>query len=226
MITPLLAFLITITWLPPTQFSNGEPMLKCSALTQEQIANAIECLDLVTIHWGNDFGDHPSSVDITNENATRYKFPDIFEPEETVCLVMTATTNEGDVSIRSNEICFKEIDPPASPFVFGAATQPDSERVNELLLTVGVTGKPMSFEWVGPPSGTTEVELIEYGKTLPVDRATFSSTTLWEFTPRRAGLFQLRMRNCNPDCGPWTNSADHGLLYLFKLAAPTGGGIQ
>lgn len=96
----------------------------------------------------------------------------------------------------------------------------DSEKQSVTLL-IGETGKPVTLQW--DIAGEKQVQVVEYGKTTPIVTGNFNGDS-WEFTPPQAGLFYTRARSC--DTCPWANSYDQGFLYHFKLAAPSGGGIN
>jgi len=138
--------------------------------------------------------------------------------------VATAVDLDGNESAYSNEITKTITADPATPYILTDPEQPGSTS-HQVTLLIGETGAPTTVYWSGG-DGTTEIELLEYGDTVPVASGQFTSSTQWDFIPSKAGLYFTRMRSCNPDCGSWANSYDLGYMYFFKLADPTPGGID
>lgn len=201
--------------------------------TENTDATLIDDLDLVRIRYSD------SSI---LEGGTIVAVEDVPTnvPGETVCVetdtfsnppspgdwyfVATALDVDGNESAYSNEVMKTITADPASPYVLEDPTQEGSVS-HSVTLLIGETGIATTIYWSGG-SGTTEVELLEYGDTVPVMSGQFTSSTQWDFIPRKAGLYFTRMRSCDPDCGPWLNSYDLGYMYFFKLADPTPGGID
>lgn len=111
--------------------------------------------------------------------------------------------------------------PPDTPSLDSVTAVQDGTAVVATNLLIGVTGEPVDITW-DDAWACTQVQVLPYGGSVPVATGNFSSTA-WSFTPPRAGLFSVRMREC--DTTDWLNSEDQGFLLYFKLAAPTGGGL-
>jgi len=204
---------LNVCWVNPTENVGGTPLTD---------------LAFVRVYYGissrayTDSFDHPTTTAGANNVCV-----DLTVPLGTYYVAATANNTDGDESAYSNEVVKTATATPAAPYVFAAATQPGATVIPNLTLVIGETGVPVTFAWSGP-GGTTEVELIEHDASVATIRGLFNASSSWEFTPRRAGLFVLRLRNCNPypDCGPWTRSDEQGYIYFFKLAAPSGGVIE
>lgn len=133
--------------------------------------------------------------------------------------ITARTNNDADESRWSGEV-YKEITAdPSVPWIVEAPTQEGATMSPSVELLVGETGKPVTFAWQG---GTAELQLVQYGRDVPILTGTTSSGT-WGFTPTRAGLYEVRLREPG---GEWTRSSDLGYAFYFKLASPDPGGID
>ena len=122
------------------------------------------------------------------------------------------------------------------------------ERFN-INLSVSLTGEVRTITWCNPTGQSTSnwehtIEVVEFppepGQVASARAMFQGATTSWDYVPTRAGLFYVRARSCNTDtleCSVWGDSAnqlndDDGcrvagdFVMYFKLAAPTGGGIE
>ena len=138
----------------------------------------------------------------------------------TYYFTMYAINANGDMSPLSNEVGKVIAVGPMVPFILSSAACEDCPSIDGQLL-VGETGKPVTLQWNAP--GVKRVEVLEYNDTVPVAAGDFNGST-WTFTPTKAGLFYTRVRTC--DTCEWMYSDEQGFMYYFKLAAPTGGGID
>lgn len=208
--TPAHAAQFRVCWQNPSENVDGTPLTD---------------LAKVTIHWGGTSRSYADTIDFptTIPGATNLCL-DITEAAGDYFVAATATDGEDNESAFSNEVLKTATDPPVSPFILSAPTQPDA-ATHDVTLLVGETGKPLTIAWQGG-SGTTEVELLAYGDTVPIATGNFTTSTEWIITPPRAGLYFSRLRSCDPGCGAWITSTELGFLYYFKLATPTGGGIE
>lgn len=211
------AWSTTVEWKAPTESCGG------TALDPP--------LTHFTIYWGRTGrGSSSADTECPPNRAFQYEHSievpagltsyelSIAEPGEWY-VTMTATNADGE-SGYSNEV-IKTV--TVSEFVLGASSQDGASTETEMTLLVGITGTPVSVAWSGG-SGTVQFELVEYGKTTAiVSGSADASAGTWQFTPPRAGLYEVRVREAG---GEWVSSSDRGWLYYFNLAAPSGGGIN
>jgi hypothetical protein len=121
----------------------------------------------------------------------------------------------GQVNYEAAASC--EIPPPILPGL-GTPSQDGSESASGPTL-IGVTGSPVTLPYV--EAGAVEWELVEYGGSVATLSGAASDGTI-TFTPPRAGLFFVRIRVAGEE---WATGPDDQ-LFFFKLAAPSGGGIN
>jgi hypothetical protein len=207
----------TLSWEAPTENCDG------SALPADQLTK-------FTLHYGRTSRGTPVAACDATETFEYETSIDIdpglrtydVQPGEpgTWYFAMTATTAEG-TSVYSNE-AMKEVTLPV--FALTSSSQEGAVNVDQVTLLVGETGKAVTVTWEGG-TGTIELHVYEYGDEIPVLTGTADASALsWQFTPPRAGLFEVRL---SFDGGTtWQRSEDLGWLYYFNLASPSGGGIN
>ena len=162
--------------------------------------------------------EYPHEIPIVDGTVRAHDI-DFLDPG-TYYFTMYAKNALDELSPLSNEVRKVISVGPMVPFFIEAATCEDCPSIDGQLL-VGETGKPVTIQWNAP--GQKRVEVLEYMDTVPVAVGNFNGST-WEFTPTRAGLYYTRVRTC--DTCEWMYSDEQGFMYYFKLAAPTGGGIN
>lgn len=94
-------------------------------------------------------------------------------------------------------------------------------------MLVGVTGTPITIGWQAVP-GPKTVSIFEYppkSGAIPVMTGSVpDGVNTLPYTPTRAGLFYSRV--CAGTLCTDSYSGSSGYVYFFKLAAPSGGGID
>jgi hypothetical protein len=192
-----------------------------------QNVDGTDLMDLVsvTLHWGT----------VSRTYTGQQTFPTTI-PGDDVCVDLglaagdwyvaaTAEDADGNQSAYSNEILKTAAPGPSVPWMVEPPQQLNAELV-EVTALVGTTGVQVRFAWTGGNEADTELQLVEYGK----DTAILSGrtgTSEWGFTPPRAGLYEVRLRECvDAVCGQWYRSSDLGYIFFFNLAPASGGGIN
>jgi hypothetical protein len=94
-------------------------------------------------------------------------------------------------------------------------------------MLVGATGTSITIGWQAVP-GTKTVSIFEYppkSGAIPVMTGSVpDGVNTLPYTPTRAGLFYSRV--CAGTLCTDSHAGSSGYVYFFKLAAPTGGGID
>ena len=201
----VLLIALELCWVNPTENVDGSTLTDLAEVT---IYWEGQATGQVTYPRTDEGAQH--CTDLTNLQPGLYQ------------LTMTATDADGNESARSNMVEKTQEALPAAPWVIAPPEQVGG-ALEETTLLVGVTGTVVTLSWQGG-AGETEIQLVEYGKDVPIREGRTSSTS-WQFVPSASELYETRMRQCNPDCGPWTRSSEQGYLYYFKLAPASGGGV-
>lgn len=198
---------ISISWQAPTENVDGSPLTDLAAYR---------------VYYGEASRDYSETIDITDPALLNYDFtptvPGIY------FIAMTAIDIDGNESAYSNEITKEEVN-PTSTFTLLPPTQNGSTSTEGTLL-IGETGKEVSFSWESVPNGRImELQLVRFGQTTPLLQGS-SGTGSWRFTPSRAGLYVVRIRDQEDPNSTWISSNEMGLVFYFKLAAPDPGGLN
>ena len=137
---------------------------------------------------------------------------------------MTAFDSTGAESNLTNEVSKLADVPPTAP-QFTVATCPTCSIIPNVTLVNGITGKPITINWLAQATPVV-VSVLEYPQKvggLPIVQATLAPAVVkWDWVPGRQGMFYTRIC-AGTLC---TDGHTQGLLYSIKLAPPTGGGIN
>lgn len=201
----------TISWQNPTLNVDGTPLTD---------------LTTIRLHWGLATRSYTDNVLAAPSESAGY---DLNLAPGTYYIAATAINSTGNESAYSNEI-IRTVEAPPAPeapvLTLATCTGCASENV---LLLVGQTGNSVNIQWQ-PTAHPVTIEVYEYPVrmgAIPLVRGEFISSNNWLWTPTRSGLYYSRMRSCDgTSCSPWTTSFEQGFLYYFRVAAPTGGGID
>lgn len=196
--------LMQVCWQPPTENVDGTPADNLAGFN---------------IYWGNSRLSMNEVVYVEGGTVTCHNWP--MQPGE-YYFRMTAINDRNEESDFSNVI--QRAEPEGQPVVFTDVEQAGSSTIDGRLV-VGQTGVPLTVHY-GGGGPSVYFRLISYDATTFQTHVLMgtSSTGSWTFTPPRAGLYELGV---SQDGGTtWRNSSDDGLVFFFKLAAPSGGGID
>lgn len=112
---------------------------------------------------------------------------------------------------------------------------------------VSETGEEIAVTWCNStgqdgPDFTHRIELLEFPpKPDPNPLDFFEGTgSQWLYTPHKAGVYYMRARTCHEidGCSPWLATVEVGdeipgcvtdplrIVWYFRLAQPTGGGLD
>lgn len=123
------------------------------------------------------------------------------------------------------------------------------ESYDALQLKASETGEEITVRWCNSdgqssPEWTHTIQVIEFppkpNQFPTYQHVATGAATQWQLTPTRAGLYYIQARSCSAadGCSGWGISITQdgiedacatnpqNLLWYFKLAAPTGGGIE
>jgi hypothetical protein len=166
---------------------------------------------------GTDTYTYPNSIEIAAD-LREYELTPL-EPGDWY-MTMTASTAQG-TSVYSVEVMKTVV---AAMFALGPSSQEGATIAGPLEVLIGETGKPVTITWEGG-DGEIRIQLVEYGDGVPIVSAQLQASSLsWDFTPNRAGMFDVRFSF--DDGATWQLASEAGWLYYFGLAAPSGGGIN
>ncbi len=117
-------------------------------------------------------------------------------------------------------------------------------------IKVSETGEQIPIRWCHSTGQNTDdwthtIQVVEFPPgpapfEVPTNEFTVvGNVTEWLYTPRKAGIYYIRARSCSDadGCSPWGISIQQEsiegcltdptrIVWYFKLATPTGGGIE
>lgn len=225
---PAAAGSAVLNWIAPTQNTDGSPLVDLAGYR---------------IEWGcGTLGQWPNERWILQPNLVSFLVEAL--PDTGTCFFRVSALNAGRVPTATapswtsaesqpSNVSSKVMNPnpPARPYTRATAIAPQPPAVPfEVLqaarLRVGFAGDPLRIT-VDATSSPTSFELravfVQSGEVRT--QASTSATIVW--TPPFAGLWYISTRACNATgCGDWRNGLEDGALYLFRVKAPTGGGIE